>query len=307
MGDEIRPNKSYLKVRKMEKQKCQICGTENIISEIECVECYWPISADTYEIKEERMVKWATQIYKSWFKYRQEIQKVRNQSTSNSNINPNLSAIEKSLQFLLDYQKSQINLQQEQVNLQKEQNRFFKILVTEVSERKEKFSSSNHVYPDVFEQAQNQEIVSNRDDVYGQPDENNNQNIFYSEIRRLNDSPESVKLVENYNSEADFIDKVEVAETEDSKEKRRGDGIVSSIILEQNNRGNYWVIDQNYLVPKHKKFTGFPYKTLSTLFECRNNEQSLNKNFLLIKPAKVIYLNDEAKWQLEERGIIEFL
>ncbi|MFO5528169.1 MAG: hypothetical protein ACLBM1_10130, partial [Cuspidothrix sp.] len=78
-------------------------------------------------------------------------------------------------------------------------------------------------------------------------------------------------------------------------------------IFEVKVRGDYWVINQKYLVPRRKRFDTYSYETLSTLFECRKYNQSFSGNFILIKPGKVNSLNNQEIWQLEERGIIEFL
>ncbi|MFM2060806.1 MAG: hypothetical protein RLZZ507_476 [Cyanobacteriota bacterium] len=115
-------------------------------------------------------------------------------------------------------------------------------------------------------------------------------------------------LIENYNQQADFPDKIEVSETEYSKSRRWG-GSQEAAVFEPNHkgRGDYWIINNQYLVPKPKqKINEHSYKTVSTLFECYNYEQNATDNMTLIKPAKVSNLHGEEKWQLEEMGTLEF-
>jgi hypothetical protein len=72
-------------------------------------------------------------------------------------------------------------------------------------------------------------------------------------------------------------------------------------------RGEYWIIDNKYLIPKPKhKIQEHNYETLATLFECYNYEPNGINNITLIKPAQVSLIDGEEKWQLEEIGILQF-
>ena len=118
-----------------------------------------------------------------------------------------------------------------------------------------------------------------------------------------------MRIVENYNQLIDFPDRLEVSETDNSKSERRT-GNKSSAIFERSKskRGQYWVTNHTYLVPKrNQKINEFNYETVSIFFECLNYDKRSTDNFMLIKPAKVTCLNTDEKWQFEERGIIEFL
>ncbi|MEH2284793.1 MAG: hypothetical protein V7K90_26310 [Nostoc sp.] len=278
----------------MENQSCRVCGTENTEGEIECKRCHYPISTDSPDIEQKRL-KWVQQIWKSYSKIQQELEHLKRQNTNYSNFTS--SAVEKSLQSLVVHQLSQISLLQEQ-------NNYLKQLSSEVTYIKEQLPSNYSA----FKQAQNQESVSTGEDLDSQLSEEDNTNILESEISQLNNTPEAREIVEYYNQKqkVNFPEQVEVGETTESKAKRM-DGIQSPPIFDDKNRGDYWVINQKYLVPRRKRFDTFSYQTLSTLFECRNHNQSSSGNFILIQPAKVTYLNTEEKWQFEERGIIEFL
>lgn len=124
----------------------------------------------------------------------------------------------------------------------------------------------------------------------------------------LNDSDEVFNLVKNYNQQADFPDRVEVSETENSKAQRWTGGRKAPI-FETNltNRGEYWIINNQYLVPKPKqKINEHSYQTLSTFFKCDNYEENAADNMTLVKPAQVSLIDGEEKWQLEEMGSLQF-
>jgi hypothetical protein len=268
----------------MENHKCAICGTENLEIEIECTRCHWPISADSDEIKGEKIVKWANQIYKAWSKiYKSEQLKKQNPT------------IEDSLQSLVSFQESQIKLLQEQNNI-------FKRLFTEVACIREQFPANNSV---TFNQAQNLEPTE--EDLYIQSSVFNRTSVSNYDIQQLNHYSEYSQFVEYYNQKAEIQEKIEISETAESKSQRM-DSFQSSPIFERKNRGDYWLINNRYLVPKHNhKINPHSYQTFSTLFECKNYDQSGKDNFILIKPGKVNCLNNQEIWQLEERGVIEFL
>jgi hypothetical protein len=284
----------------MEKQKCQICGYENVITEVECGRCHWPISADSTEIREEKILKWAQQIYKLWCTSEHNLQQLRKQNTNS--INSSSSVLEKSLQSLLSYQASQIKLLQEQ-------NNFLGKLFTEVSDIKEQFISNYYVYPVVaFKQEENQETLNTNaeEDSHTQFYENDPGNLVNTEIIQLNENPEYQELLDYYNNKEDFPNKIEIVETIESKSQRMNGNQINPI-FERKERGDYLLINGTYLAPKyHHKINSHSYQTFSTLFECRNYEQSTKENFRLIKPGKVNWLNNQETWQLEERGIIEF-
>ena len=124
----------------------------------------------------------------------------------------------------------------------------------------------------------------------------------------LNDNDEVFNLVESYNQQVNFPDKIEVSETESSKAQRWTGGRKPAI-FETNltNRGEYWIINNQYLVPKPKqKINEYNYKTLSAFFECDNYEENAADNMTLVKPAQVSLIDGEEKWQLETTGSLQF-
>ncbi|BAZ91176.1 hypothetical protein [Cylindrospermopsis raciborskii] len=125
------------------------------------------------------------------------------------------------------------------------------------------------------------------------------------------DDPEITSLVENYNNHAEFTDKIDVSETEESKSHRWSGGKDPAIFeLNSRGRGDYWIIANQYLVPKLKhKINQHSYKTISVLFDFRNyddNEHVSLDDMMLVKPAKVIPIPNQEKWQLQDTGILEF-
>jgi len=150
------------------------------------------------------------------------------------------------------------------------------------------------------------QIVSNTPGDYKQDEQVSNYEIDDPEINR-----EINSLVENYNNHGEFPDKIDVCETEESR-SRRCSGGKDSTVFEGNyrGRGDYWIIADQYLVPKHKyKINQHSYKTISVLFDCRNydgNAHASLDDMILVKPAKVIPIPNQQKWQLQDTGILEF-
>ncbi|MFM6152510.1 MAG: hypothetical protein ACKPE3_05825 [Sphaerospermopsis kisseleviana] len=99
-----------------------------------------------------------------------------------------------------------------------------------------------------------------------------------------------------------------MSETGNSK-AQRWSGSRKPPIFETNlmNRGEYWIINNQYLVPKPKqKINTHSYKTLSAFFECDNYEENAADNMTLVKPAQVSLIDGEEKWQLEKMGSLQF-
>ncbi|MEG3845351.1 hypothetical protein QT971_05335 [Microcoleus sp. herbarium19] len=99
-----------------------------------------------------------------------------------------------------------------------------------------------------------------------------------------------------------------VSETEDSINQRRLG--TSKAILTKDRRGNYWILTGNgceYMVPKDNfKINEYNYNTVQALFECLNYQASITSDFQLVRPAKVSFITGLDKWQLEDRGILQF-
>ena len=129
-----------------------------------------------------------------------------------------------------------------------------------------------------------------------------------NESDNFNDNDEILNLVKNYNQQANFPDRIEVYETKHSKENRWNGG-QEPAIFETNltSRGEYWIINNQYLVPKpNQKINQYSYKTLSAFFECENYEENAADNMTLVKPAQVSLIDGEEKWQLEKMGSLKF-
>lgn len=126
-----------------------------------------------------------------------------------------------------------------------------------------------------------------------------NQDFFKSEA----------DLIASYNDNAGLlrVRAIILKETQQSI-KQRFQGSQNFPIFEEGN-GIYWMfsIQNNYylLIDKTKvSINEHNLKTVQAMFECRG--YSLNKEFVLIQPAKVIAINDGKQWQLTTKGILEF-
>jgi myosin heavy subunit len=122
---------------------------------------------------------------------------------------------------------------------------------------------------------------------------------------------EEKELVNSYNADPKIFSEkgVElVSETEESINQRRLG--TSKAILEKNRRGNYWILTENrceYMVPKgNVKINEHNHNTVEALFQCLDYQASISNDFKLVKPAKVSFLTGLEKWQVEERGILQF-
>lgn len=130
---------------------------------------------------------------------------------------------------------------------------------------------------------------------------------YLQDIDLLKKQIELFEVVQNYNLKLDFPDKIEVLETEESRLQRL-DVYQTLPFFELKDRGDYWIINQQYLVPRLKfKINVHNSKTISISFECRNDNDLTSDSFLLIKPAKVAMIDNSENWQLTEKGIIEFI
>ncbi|PSB04280.1 hypothetical protein [Merismopedia glauca] len=117
-------------------------------------------------------------------------------------------------------------------------------------------------------------------------------------------------LVSKYNNNPNiFTNKIEVSETKESNDNRRG-GSNQSPILETSRRANYWIISESgfyYLVPSpNLKLNEFNYKTVEAFFKCHNYGENSSRNVRLFKPAQVSALPGGEKWELIQPGVIQF-
>lgn len=169
----------------------------------------------------------------------------------------------------------------------------------------------------ISEKYQRIDTFSDPSQLHGESEQIGEQKNYFSTDQKQSsddytiDDPQVISLVETYNSHGDFLDKIEVSETEDSKSHRWSGG-KDPAIFEANHksRGDYWIIDNQYLVPKYgQKINQHSYETISTLFECLNyhyNDSIGFRSMILVKPAKVSPIHDQEKWKLQDTGTLQF-
>ncbi|MTJ52375.1 hypothetical protein FJR38_06675 [Anabaena sp. UHCC 0253] len=279
--------------------KCPVCGHEYIEGSVEfCSKCSWyitPFPSSLGEIpieiqhREEQRLLWAKEI---WKKFHHKYSEIKQQNVV---IQKELEEVKKQKQILSDSSSLEKYLQ------------VLPDILSNIEQINEKLTSKDS-YP-VYESIQGN--IQDQSDTALEDAVNPINNVVTDEeISSINDNQEFTDLLENYKqNQLDYTDKIEVSETEVSK-SQRWTGSQAPAVFERNarGRGEYWIIDNKYLVPKPKhKINENSYKTtLVTLFDCRNYDKNSTDNITLIKPAKVSVINSEEKWRLEAKGIIEF-
>ncbi|BAY26362.1 hypothetical protein NIES2100_61760 [Calothrix sp. NIES-2100] len=116
-----------------------------------------------------------------------------------------------------------------------------------------------------------------------------------------------------YNQNPEFFSEfaVEVSETEESINQRRRT-TNQAVIIEKvrKGRGNYCLLTVKsgyYLLPKGDlKINQFNMPTVEELFKFIGYSPENYHKFLLVKPAIVFPIEPEQKWQLQERGVLQF-
>ncbi|MEB3148238.1 MAG: hypothetical protein VKL60_04360 [Sphaerospermopsis sp.] len=279
---------------------CPVCNQEYTEGTVEfCPRCYYLLTTYSPNLfihpeVQERERKRLHSAKEAWKKFSHTYSELKQQlqTAKKGNQNaPNDSLLEQHLQNI----SSNIQSLPEMLNLLQQINKH----LSDQSHNFNKLFQSQQLA--VQENLSSNEIKSENE--ISEPEDLSNTN----EHNIIHDA-EVYDLVENYNQHADFPDKIEVSETEHSKSRRWG-GSQEPAVFEPNHkgRGDYWIINNQYLVPKPKqKINEHSYKTISILFECFNYEQNATDNMTLIKPAKVSSINGEEKWRLEEMGTLEF-
>lgn len=290
----------------MVQLKCPVCSQEYTEGTEFCPKCFYLLTTyspilSTHPEVQERERKRLQSAKESWKKWSQAYSELKQQlqTTKKGNQNAaNDSLLEQYLQNISNNIQSlpeMLNLLQEiNEHLGYQSNNFNRLFQSQQVAVEEYQTSVNETSSE--NEVDEPEELSNTNEDNADHDHN----IIYD--------AEVYDLVENYNQRADFPDKIEVSETEHSKSQRWG-GSQEPAVFEPNykGRGDYWIINNQYLVPKPKqKINEHSYKTISILFECFNYEQNATDNMTLIKPAKVSSINGEEKWQLEEMGTLEF-
>lgn len=129
-------------------------------------------------------------------------------------------------------------------------------------------------------------------------------NIYHSQISNI-----ETQIVAVYNNQPRSLsaNAITVAESDYTVEHRRMGRTVAPI-LEENQLGNYWIIQEGnneYLVPKGNiKINEYNYETISSCFECLGYNPNYSTNFTLLKPAIVSSIGQN--WQLIESGKLQF-
>jgi len=275
----------------MVQLRCPVCGQEYTEGAEFCSRCFWnltpyPASLGTIpseiQRREQQTLLWAKKLWEKWSHAYSELNK------QNQLLHQKLEASKKENQPSLNNSLIEQYLQNISTNVE-----YLPNMLTILQKINENLVSQSPAIISVTETESKNKV--NEPDLSNEPD-------------NLNDNDEVLNLVKNYNQQANFLDKIEVSETEDSKAQRWGGGRKPAI-FETNltNRGEYWIINNQYLVPKPKqKINEYNYKTLSAFFECDNYEENAADNMTLVKPAQVSLIDGEEKWQLETTGSLKF-
>lgn len=131
-------------------------------------------------------------------------------------------------------------------------------------------------------------------------------NITHTHPPSSNLETEIIKLY-NHGTRSLSANVITVAETSYTVEQRRM-GRKIAPVLEENQQGNYWVIQKGsheYLVPKGNiKINQYNYDTISSCFECLAYHPNHSSNFTLLKLATLS--SSGQNWQLVEPGKLQF-
>ncbi len=89
------------------------------------------------------------------------------------------------------------------------------------------------------------------------------------------------------------------------------DNSQKQIFLTETQNSNYWIITTedniSCLLPKNNLIINtFNLDTVKSLFNCEGSEQLENREFTLTEPAKISLMPNGKKWQLEEKGTLNF-
>jgi hypothetical protein len=103
---------------------------------------------------------------------------------------------------------------------------------------------------------------------------------------------------------------IKVSENEENFQKR-WDGQQQDIILEENRRGNYWLIDEHgttYLVPApNLRITEANMDTVGELFDCENYTPNYS-NVNIIRPAIIkAQPGINQRWKSYQKGVLAFV
>ncbi|MEC4816707.1 MAG: hypothetical protein SAK29_26085 [Scytonema sp. PMC 1069.18] len=131
------------------------------------------------------------------------------------------------------------------------------------------------------------------------------------ERQEISLTTEEQELISSYNRRTisfENIDKISL--TQESIEQERLGSNKSKLFFEPDSRGFYRIVpraQEKYLVPDYRlKINQFNYESLETSFNCSGNWQEEGCKLKLVKPGRVKASIEGNKWELEEKGVIEF-
>ncbi|MGK7874380.1 MAG: hypothetical protein AB4426_14025 [Xenococcaceae cyanobacterium] len=120
------------------------------------------------------------------------------------------------------------------------------------------------------------------------------------------------ELVAVYNQNPDLLSgQVTVVSKIEYNMNKRPIDISEPAIFEKNIKGIYWILTvekSSYMVYKKSKIkiNQYNFKTVQSMFECRGYQPGKDHDFKLLKPARVSPIDGGEKWELVERGVLEF-
>ncbi|MDZ8024845.1 MAG: hypothetical protein RMX97_09205 [Nostoc sp. DedQUE11] len=172
--------------------------------------------------------------------------------------------------------------------------------------------STNEQKSSDLEQSKKSESISQSIDkksILPNTEISKNQSLPIHDNIYLNQQEADILIIYNRDPSSLSSKVIEVIVTEESiDELRLGSG--QKIIFETKKAGAYWILKQkniHYLVPKkHLTFHHHQYKTAEALFQFQGYKPFLRQKFWVIKAARVTCIYGD-KWQLEEKGILEFV
>lgn len=295
----------------MVQLKCPVCEQEYTQHDTEyCLKCFWLLTSYSQDLeeqaeliqREQKRLELAKKAYNKYLELAKNCSKIKQEYML---VQQELALAKKHNQQQLNYLSLEKYLPEISSNIQ-----HLSSILSIVQQINDKLSIQNTEQNPALHQLNSQEDIAldiDKNYEFGVT-ETDSSLLINEEIGSFNDTQEATILAQDYNQQADFNDKIEVSETEYSK-SQRWNGSQAAAIFERNTRGRgeYWIIDNKYLVPKPKqKINKNSYETLAVLFKIHNHEQNLTDNIMLLKPAQVCLINDEDKWHLEETGIIKF-
>ncbi|MFM2060808.1 MAG: hypothetical protein RLZZ507_478 [Cyanobacteriota bacterium] len=192
-------------------------------------------------------------------------------------------------------------------------------LIASHEQLKEEVKLVKDKYNDLAGKLSDRESINYQNQNHNQSHENSDLNSRLEMVQEvtkptptsvnLNLSPQEIQIVGVYNSNqvASISQKAKPVSEANSSIEKRSQGNNEAVVLEIQTQGYYWLLttkDILYVMPrKHLNINRATIESLKVLFEYQT--KATNK-FKLLKPAKVVMIENTKTWQLTEKGIIEF-